>query len=69
MIIIDASLCDGCGDCVAACPNDCLKWGDEDNYESDILYVIEGDCTQCNVCVSVCPNGAIRLGEVTYDHD
>ena len=63
MIMIDLELCEGCGDCVAACPNDCLKWGDDDNYEGDILYVLESCCVECGVCESVCPNEAITLVE------
>ena len=60
MIIIDTELCEGCGDCVAFCPEDCLGLGDEDNYDA-VAYVLESCCTQCGVCESVCPNGAIAL--------
>jgi len=67
MIIIDIELCDGCGECIDACPRDCMGLGDEDNYD-EVAYVMAGCCTECEVCVIVCPNGAIRLGEVTYDN-
>jgi len=61
MIFIDTEKCTGCGECVASCPNDCIKMGDELNYD-EVAYILYLDCTDCGVCVSVCPNGAIMNG-------
>ncbi len=62
MIIIDTELCEGCGDCVAFCPNDCL--GLESTQGKITAYIESEDCTQCRVCESVCPNGAIAVVEI-----
>lgn len=67
MIIIDTKLCEGCGDCVASSPNDCMELarsGDWDAFAYWEPAVVRCDvnyCTQCGVCVWVCPNGAIAL--------
>ena len=57
MIRIDTELCDGCGECIDACPRDCMGLYDE------VAYVMMGCCTECEVCVIVCPNEAITLVE------
>ena len=59
MIIIDTELCEGCGDCVAFCPNDCLGL-EHVQGKTQAHFESEG-CTQCGVCESVCPNEAITL--------
>jgi len=61
MIIIDTELCEGCGDCAAACPEDCI--GLEFARGKTTAYVELEDCAQCGVCESVCPNGAIAVVE------
>ena len=59
MIMIDTELCDGCGDCVTSCPEDCI--GLEFIRGKTTAYVEWCVYTQCGVCESVCPNGAISL--------
>jgi len=61
MITIDTELCEGCGDCAAACPEDCI--GLESARGKTAAYVELEDCTQCGVCESVCPNRAIAVVE------
>jgi len=63
MIIIDTELCEGCGDCAAACPEDCIGLEAEGNNCDVVAYIESEDCTQCRVCESVCPNGAIAVVE------
>lgn len=51
--------CNGCGDCVRACPEQVLavRGG---------LAVLEsgrGECTFCSACVQACPSGALMRGE------
>ncbi|RJQ55842.1 MAG: RnfABCDGE type electron transport complex subunit B [Actinobacteria bacterium] len=44
--------CIGFGDCVASCPFDAMKMGDDRRPAID-----EGKCTGCGVCVTACPHG------------
>lgn len=70
---VRVDLCDNCGLCTEACPED-----RPDQYEGDLdsgkaiyrpptraippTYVIDMDyCTRCGKCVEVCPRGAIEL--------
>ncbi|MCM8780235.1 MAG: 4Fe-4S binding protein [Candidatus Omnitrophica bacterium] len=56
-VIVDASLCVGCGLCEQACP-EVFK------IESDgVAHVIKEDCTGCNVAdvASQCPVEAIKI--------
>ena len=48
MIMIDTELCDGCGDCVTSCPEDCI--GLEFIRGKTTAYVEWCVYTQCGVC-------------------
>lgn len=54
--------CTGCGECVTACPFQCINL-------SDNKAVISDDCRLCGICVGVCPTNAIEMKtkEVTVD--
>ena len=54
-LIIDTSLCVGCGACVGGCPNGALELRD------GVAVVEENDCVLCGVCVQNCPMGAIDI--------
>ena len=48
-------LCDGCGACAEACPEEAIK-------EIDGVFRIDPDaCTGCEVCVETCPEGVIGV--------
>lgn len=51
---IDTSSCNGCGECVRACPNDAIRINGAGKAEIDPTK-----CTQCARCVAVCPNNAV----------
>jgi len=73
-ITIDTNLCDGCGDCVAACPRDVLEVTPDDydemkaavrrEHAKSLSYVCFGYHAKCSKstpnCHSACKTDAIR---------
>jgi len=47
--------CEGCGDCVDACPNGSIT------MEENIAVVNKDECIDCNACVDACNQGAIEM--------
>ncbi len=47
-------VCDGCGECIAYCPTDCIKMVDK-------KPVWTGNCIQCLSCINRCPREAIEF--------
>jgi formate hydrogenlyase subunit 6/NADH:ubiquinone oxidoreductase subunit I len=60
--LLDPTLCTGCGDCVAACPTDCLEMAGPAPWLPRPL-----DCVSCGLCVLICPANALimQTGEDT----
>jgi len=54
-LVIDHSLCVGCGACVGGCPNGALA------LENGVAVADESCCVLCGVCVQNCPVGAIDI--------
>jgi NAD-dependent dihydropyrimidine dehydrogenase PreA subunit len=53
---IDRNRCNGCGDCITACPTGALGWQDGK------AALIEPDkCIYCTTCETICPVSAIEL--------
>lgn len=52
-------LCDNCGVCAEACPEEAIVW------DGDRFVLREEDCSACGTCVEVCPNEALRLNPDT----
>lgn len=46
--------CEGAGDCVPVCPQNCLV------IESDKAKVNEEECIDCSACIDACTHGAIE---------
>jgi formate hydrogenlyase subunit 6/NADH:ubiquinone oxidoreductase subunit I len=53
---LEVCRCTGCGDCVPACPADCLAM----NGAVPWLPRPE-DCISCSLCALICPVSAIRM--------
>jgi NAD-dependent dihydropyrimidine dehydrogenase PreA subunit len=52
-------LCKGCGDCVAACPNQAIRLSDGK------AFIDQEICSSCQICAEVCPTGALQLTTVS----
>ena len=55
-VMIDPTMCIGCGDCVNECPTGALGIEDEQVYLQDPLR-----CGECGCCVDTCSMGALTL--------
>jgi ferredoxin len=53
--IINMKKCSRCGECIAQCPENALRMGDEGP-----VFVHPNTCTFCTLCESICPQDAIR---------
>ncbi|PFG45805.1 ferredoxin-type protein NapF [Vibrio sp. ES.051] len=49
-------LCDGCGDCLKACPNSVIELGDQ-LAQLNLDY---NECSLCGECVKACPTDALH---------
>ena len=56
--LLDDSRCTGCGDCVPACPTDCLEMAGALPW-----LPRPQDCIHCTLCVLICPVEAIRMDD------
>ncbi|MFQ6130232.1 MAG: DNA-directed RNA polymerase subunit D [Candidatus Hadarchaeaceae archaeon] len=54
---LDEKACDGCGDCVKACPVNIIELVEGKPKVTDITL-----CTMCRACAEACPPKAIRIG-------
>ena len=52
---IDLTKCDGCKDCVEACPPEVIS------MVNNKAEIDEEMCEECGECVNECPNDAIYL--------
>ena len=52
---VEKEKCEGCGDCVDACPNGSISMVDNK------AEVKTEDCIDCSACVDACPKQAIAL--------
>ena len=64
-VVIDADKCNGCGDCMAACPYDAIYMNDELKLCqkcTGCAHLLDADYKEPR-CVEVCPTGALVYGE------
>ncbi|UCD45560.1 MAG: hydrogenase iron-sulfur subunit [Candidatus Bathyarchaeota archaeon] len=55
----EPELCDGCGDCVDACPESAIS------VEDDAPVINEIMCSGCGACIPACPRGALDQNGLT----
>jgi NAD-dependent dihydropyrimidine dehydrogenase PreA subunit len=63
MIYVDSKLCDGCGQCVEACPNGAIK------IASGVAVIDPASCQETGACLEVCPQGALLQVTEPVDND
>lgn len=64
VVLIDLDACDGCAECVEACPYGAMGWNalDETPFKCD-------ECGGQPVCVPICPSEALAYGQLqTVSH-
>ncbi|MCL5075819.1 MAG: 4Fe-4S binding protein [Chloroflexi bacterium] len=59
IVTIETDNCEGCGECVEACPAQILSLNDHKAQVSGNL----DECLGCEACVTVCESGAISVQE------
>jgi heterodisulfide reductase subunit A len=57
--VVREAACDGCGECVAACPFGAISLAGGDG--SSLATIAAAGCKGCGACTPVCPTGAIDL--------
>ncbi|MBN2258020.1 MAG: 4Fe-4S binding protein [Anaerolineaceae bacterium] len=57
-MIIDQSLCKGCGVCVSICPVDAIV------MHAGKAFINRSKCTSCLLCIEACPTGALQQVQV-----
>jgi len=58
MIFLDYDECDGCGECVSACPASAIV------LQNGKALIDHGLCEGCQICVDICCQGALTYGVV-----
>jgi Fe-S-cluster-containing hydrogenase component 2 len=56
-MVINQEICNGCGACVGACPNEAIFLRDGK------ALIDQTKCSLCQVCVAACPTGALQLAK------
>ncbi|MDF2570005.1 MAG: hnr [Sporomusa sp.] len=60
MIVIEESLCKGCGLCIKNCPTGAVTLTDK-------IARLSSNCTSCGICMRICPCGAVRRDDVVLE--
>jgi NAD-dependent dihydropyrimidine dehydrogenase PreA subunit len=63
MIVSD--VCEGIGDCIPLCPEECIHWAESklNSKGTKYVYIDESKCTDCDACLFVCPISGAVLNE------
>jgi Fe-S-cluster-containing hydrogenase component 2 len=52
---VDKEKCEGCGDCVDACPSSAIEMVEQK------AQIKTDECIDCGACVDACPSKAISM--------
>lgn len=66
-VVVDQSLCTGCGKCLAACPPDVFRLT-EVNGRKVAYAAYPHDCCDCFLCELDCPEHCIAVKFAPVDH-
>jgi ferredoxin len=55
---IDKEKCEGCGDCVEACPSSAIVIVENSAKKAEVK---KDECIDCGACVDACPTQAIAM--------
>jgi Ni,Fe-hydrogenase III small subunit/formate hydrogenlyase subunit 6/NADH:ubiquinone oxidoreductase subunit I len=60
--VVDASICDGCGECMRRCPSHAIQMA----KGTGVVGINYDECVFCMLCEEVCPLSAIRVTKDIY---
>lgn len=60
-IVVDSTLCKGCGFCVKYCPKEAVALGEDINAYGYKFAVAQEGCIACGICALMCPDAAISV--------
>ena len=58
-VLVDTSLCVGCGICVPVCPNNAIR------MINGVAQIDQACCSNCGLCIKKCPRGAVKLSDAS----
>ena len=66
-IEINTQQCKGCGLCIPACPNECIRLSTQADLRGICVAVFNDQqgCTGCTYCAILCPDVAINVYKKT----
>lgn len=54
--VVNWKKCNGCGECINACPSKCFEMSDGKCWAQQAT-----DCIDCGNCPDICPEGALAV--------
>lgn len=64
VVTVDVEKCQGCSDCVDACPNELIALVEENGKQFAMYKGDAEECIGCYSCESTCPEGSITITEL-----